>query len=597
MSPLARFRLVSALVAASLATPAAAQTKPILCGETVHRVLAETVAVDEVGFDARANEVVSITAVADLASGSEVYWSLVDPNGMFVWTSGFLGLVCHGQCETVPLPATGRYTIQVYPALGPIEYDLTLEAVSETANGLPNGPPSPTCARGLDGTRVIDEGKPQDGDIAAAGDTDTFTLVAKEGEVLLIAIDPTTGNMEENGGVFDPQWELFDRAGVPVRLDGRASNACNKECETIPLSSTGTFTIKVSDTRLNAAGKYTISFKRGAPPTTTTTTTSTTTTSLDPGTTTSTTGTTTSTTETTLETTTTTLVTTTTTVEETTSTTTTVEPTTSTTTTDTTSTTLASTTTTTATTTSPTTTDTTSTTLDSTTTTTTTTTTDTTTSTTTIATTTTTVQATTSTTGAATTSTTSTVPPTSTTVTTTTASSTTTVTTRLPGPPPLYELSLALRPTRSLSSVPEEMGAALAGTGTRFLIGAPHDGTRGPDSGAVYEVSVEAASFGVLVRTLFRPGPPAAATWFGAAVAPAASGVLVGAPGDDSAGTDAGAAYLFADAGGDAVTLLPTPAVAGAAFGAAVAAVGADVAVGAPAPGASRCSRRREPRG
>jgi cysteine-rich repeat protein len=128
------------------------------------------------------------------------------------------------------------------------------------------------------------------------------------------------------------------------------------------------------------------------------------------------------------------------------------------------------------------------------------------------------------------------------------------------------------------------MGAALAATEGGFFIGAPHDGTQAADTGAVYEVSVEAASFGHLRRTLFRPGTPSAGTGFGAALASVGGGVLVGAPGDDSAGTDAGAAYLFAT-GDTGVTLLPTPPVAGGAFGTALATLGSQVAVGAPGAG------------
>src|SRR5438034_1327210 len=150
---------------------------------------------------------------------------------------------------------------------------------------------------------------------------------------------------------------------------------------------------------------------------------------------------------------------------------------------------------------------------------------------------------------------------------------------------PLFELGLTLRPARTPSSVPEQMGAALAVRGDTLLIGAPRDGSAAPDAGIVYVVSESSSTFGRLIRVLRKPGTPAAGDAFGAAVAAAGDGVLVGAPGDDTAAPDGGAAFVFGSGDAAPTTLLPpTPAAEGA-FGAAVAALGSNPLVGAPGTG------------
>ena len=150
---------------------------------------------------------------------------------------------------------------------------------------------------------------------------------------------------------------------------------------------------------------------------------------------------------------------------------------------------------------------------------------------------------------------------------------------------PLFELGLTLRPARTPSSVPEQMGAALAVRGDTLLIGAPRDGSAAPDAGIVYVVSESSSTFGRLIRVLRKPGTPAAGDAFGAAVAAAGDGVLVGAPGDDTAAPDGGAAFVFGSGDTAPTTLLPpTPAAEGE-FGAAVAALGSNPLVGAPGTG------------
>src|SRR5262249_23460992 len=136
----------------------------------------------------------------------------------------------------------------------------------------------------------------------------------------------------------------------------------------------------------------------------------------------------------------------------------------------------------------------------------------------------------------------------------------------------------------------EELGAALAATPDRLFIGSPADETSGPAAGAVFVVSLFGnpgdATYGQLLATLKKPsGPIAKGGRFGAALALMDQSILVGAPGDDTKGEDAGAAYIF---GADfrfalrAPLTSPREAAAGGRFGAAVAVVDGQALVAAP---------------
>src|SRR5262249_9129804 len=176
---------------------------------------------------------------------------------------------------------------------------------------------------------------------------------------------------------------------------------------------------------------------------------------------------------------------------------------------------------------------------------------------------------------------------TTTTVTTTTAAPATTTTTLLPaGTAPIYVLEKTLRPPGPA----EELGAALAATPDRLIIGSPADATTGPAAGAVFVLSLFGnpgdSTYGQLLATLKKPsGPVARGDRFGAALALIDQSILVGAPGDDTKGEDAGAAYIF---GADyrptlRDQLLTSPrGEAGGRFGAAVAVTKGQALVGAP---------------
>ena len=125
----------------------------------------------------------------------------------------------------------------------------------------------------------------------------------------------------------------------------------------------------------------------------------------------------------------------------------------------------------------------------------------------------------------------------------------------------------------------DQFGRAVAAMGNdRVLIGAPFDGTGATDAGAAYLFGTN----GALLATFLNPAP-AAEDEFGLILAAAGSDrVLIGTPWDDTGAADSGVMYLFSTNGTLLTTFTnPTPASLDC-FGASVAAVGNDrVLIGA----------------
>lgn len=121
-------------------------------------------------------------------------------------------------------------------------------------------------------------------------------------------------------------------------------------------------------------------------------------------------------------------------------------------------------------------------------------------------------------------------------------------------------------------------GCAVALRGSTLVAGARLDGPGLANAGAAWLLGTG----GGVLHTLLAPTPAAYAD-FGQSVAIGASDVVVGAPSDDTAGANAGAAYVF-DATGGALrwTLTSPPPALGDDFGRAVAIGDTLVAVGAP---------------
>ena len=134
-----------------------------------------------------------------------------------------------------------------------------------------------------------------------------------------------------------------------------------------------------------------------------------------------------------------------------------------------------------------------------------------------------------------------------------------------------WHLSITI--TNPTPAANDQFGNAVAALGgDRVLVGAMLDSTGAPNAGAAYLFSVN----GTLLTTITNP-TPANSAYFGSGVAAMGTDrVLIGAAGDNTGATSAGAAYLFSTNGTLLTTFTnPTPADYDA-FGYAVAALGGD---------------------
>jgi hypothetical protein len=128
-------------------------------------------------------------------------------------------------------------------------------------------------------------------------------------------------------------------------------------------------------------------------------------------------------------------------------------------------------------------------------------------------------------------------------------------------------------------------GSSVAISGTRVVVGAPGDDTGALDAGSAYVYDLSSGTPTVPVATLNNSGPPAA-DLFGSSVGISGTLVVVGAPFDDTVGTNEGSAYVY-----DLSRATPTVAVAtlnkpnpggNGEFGSSVAISGTRMVVGAP---------------
>src|SRR4029453_12529132 len=244
-----------------------ALAQDIRCGETQRRTLEQKF--DRVSFNARSDEVISITVapVADPVQDPnfDPEFQLQGPDGDAVF---FVGTakprVCdhfNHQCETGPLPLDGEYTIVINDT-GKKQsgtYTVTLEAVSATAEGQWNGPPTPPppdapfCKRfndagKADGTQVATIDAPVGGVIDFPGETDTFTFVGTSGQTVSLTLPLLTSA----GGSFMPRARLFDPSGQPVGEDCDLDEVCTRG----PLSADGVYTVKVFELSYDSVGDY-----------------------------------------------------------------------------------------------------------------------------------------------------------------------------------------------------------------------------------------------------------------------------------------------------------------------------------------------------
>jgi len=112
------------------------------------------------------------------------------------------------------------------------QYTIDLEPISATFNGEPNGPPSPVCARGDDGTQAIACGQALSRRIDAPGETDTFTFTAQTGEMVSISVLPVPSG---SSSPADEAEREARRRGLPrmtlgVRLELEENRQLFRSC-------------------------------------------------------------------------------------------------------------------------------------------------------------------------------------------------------------------------------------------------------------------------------------------------------------------------------------------------------------------------------
>ncbi|GET40779.1 FG-GAP repeat protein [Microseira wollei] len=123
----------------------------------------------------------------------------------------------------------------------------------------------------------------------------------------------------------------------------------------------------------------------------------------------------------------------------------------------------------------------------------------------------------------------------------------------------------------------DRFGTAVAMVGNKVLMAAPGDDAGANDAGVAYLFD---GVTGNLLQTFNNP-TAAEGDYFGSSVAAAGNKVLIAAPGDDTAGFHAGAAYLFDATTGALLQTLTLQNPTGYNFGSSLALIGNHAAIGA----------------
>jgi len=232
------------------------------CGDTLPGVIDAFGDTDAFTFDAVGGEVVGLTYARSSGNGAIPTIKLFGPTGAPVPLNGstdYCGPSVYAgyTCVSSALPDSGIYTVVVWDAglnqTGP--YDLTLEALSGSMNGEPNGPPTASLACGTpDGTRTLFCGHTIGQTIDAWGDTDSYSFDSMLGEIVTLRTQASPGS-----GV-EPIAKLFGPEGQ-VPLNG-SLDYCAGQCKSDPIPAAGTHTLVVWDSGLNESGGYVTSSQR-----------------------------------------------------------------------------------------------------------------------------------------------------------------------------------------------------------------------------------------------------------------------------------------------------------------------------------------------
>src|SRR5439155_26013917 len=198
-------RVLFLLLTSGLLASGSVRGEEIHCGEALSRQIGAAGETDTFTFTAQAGEAVSIS-LAPVSDFLLPDWSLFGPDGAPLVSD------CERRCES-SLQSSGTFTVEVFDSRDETgQYTIDLEPISATFNGEPNGPPSPVCARGDDGTQAIACGQALSRRIDAPGETDTFTFTAQAGEAVSISLAPVSDFLL-------PDWLRFGSDGARLVPD------------------------------------------------------------------------------------------------------------------------------------------------------------------------------------------------------------------------------------------------------------------------------------------------------------------------------------------------------------------------------------------
>ena len=201
---------------------ACASTAPLSCGVAVGGTIAAVRDVDCFTFQGTLNDVVSIAAHEVKGANIAARWTLLDPDDASVGAGNF------STQKNLKLPKTGAYTIQVIDngnnKTGGFDVGYTVVSASAAS-----------CATSIVCGSTIATS------LALPTQSDTYSFAAQAGEVVTI----TTA---ETGPGLNACWELYDAAGTSLAA------ACVEG--TVPLPSTGTYTIRAHDNGDDGSGNY-----------------------------------------------------------------------------------------------------------------------------------------------------------------------------------------------------------------------------------------------------------------------------------------------------------------------------------------------------
>ncbi|MCX2982893.1 hypothetical protein EYC98_18685 [Halieaceae bacterium IMCC14734] len=236
--------LLLALVWMFYPTVARAQTMLVNDGVVLGSISAPNDS-DEFAFEATAGEAAHISVTRTSGSLDPKIW-LYRPDGTLLRTSGSnnatVSLDCYASSGNCQLNQTGTYRLVVEDYFGTQTggYDIQLTQVSSSNE---NG-------------SLIDDGV-VGGDITV-GDLDTFVFDAVAGEALHIRVVKTSGNLDPEVWLYNPDGTLYDYKSdsTTVEFD------CRTGSSTCALAETGTYRLVVSDYYDTQVGTYEIQIVR-----------------------------------------------------------------------------------------------------------------------------------------------------------------------------------------------------------------------------------------------------------------------------------------------------------------------------------------------